>query len=483
MPRGLAGQAGAAAGLAGASEADTLGVVSLASATTNGTSTSLATSLLMGLPGMTPEIADAILDFIDEDEEPRPYGAEYADYYSQLQPPYKPPNGPLQSIEQLLLVRGVTPAMLFGYDENRNGFLDAEEQAKMNAGIEPGQLPGAVSSAALDPDATPPPPLGWAQYLTLHSQEKNVARDGTPRININAEDLEQLYEDLVAVLGNEDWASFIVAYRIAGQSGNGGVSPLVTLATMAAADSQNDGVMEAQLNSLAGAGNQQQSATSEPPQVWSAAALQQFDLSRGGEVQFTQVLDLIDARVTVQPQGNGGQGEAITYASPFTSLPLDLANSTPILMDYLTTVDAPSIPGRINIMECPQEILRGLPGLSDEVVDEILQARIDGSDSETRQFETWLAIEGYLTMDQLRALVPLITCGGDVYKAQIIGYTESGSAFARIETIISGAGELPEILFFRRLDHLGRGFEIPVLGQRFDAVTPGNVSLSSAAAW
>ena len=43
--------------------------------------------LLMGLPGMTEDVADAILDWLDEDEEPREYGVE-SDYYMGLDPPY-----------------------------------------------------------------------------------------------------------------------------------------------------------------------------------------------------------------------------------------------------------------------------------------------------------------------------------------------------------------------------------------------------------
>ncbi len=144
-------------------------------------------------------------------------------------------------------------------------------------------------------------------------------------------------------------------------------------------------------------------------------------------------------------------------------------------MDQLTTVDAPAIPGRINIMECPQEILRGIPGLQDEVVEQILAARVDGSESDSRNFETWLTVEGYLTMDEMRALMPLVTCGGDVFKAQIVGYLEGDASSSRIETIVNAAQDPPRIQFYRRLDHLGRGFDIPTLGQRFDAGTPGGL--------
>ncbi len=159
----------------------------------------IAVSLLLALPGMTEDVADAILDWLDEDEDTRPYGAE-SDYYSTLATPYSASNGPLRSVEELLLVRGVTPSLLFGADVNRNGVLDADEQQRFGIGID---TPGA---------------LGWAAYLTVHGAEANKRRNGDPRVNVNQDDLELLYDELVEALGDETYASFIVAYRIAGQS-------------------------------------------------------------------------------------------------------------------------------------------------------------------------------------------------------------------------------------------------------------------------
>jgi hypothetical protein len=142
-------------------------------------------------------------------------------------------------------------------------------------------------------------------------------------------------------------------------------------------------------------------------------------------------------------------------------------------MDKLTTVDSPTIPGRINIMECPRQILLGVPGLTAEVVDQIIQARNDGSQTENRRFETWIAVEGFVTLDQMRGLEPLLTCGGDVYKAQVIGYFEGSGDFSRSEAIVSGATTPPRIMFYRQLDHLGRGFDVTSLGIRPDAATQG----------
>ena len=74
---------------------------------------------LMSLPGMTESVADSILDWIDADNSPRPFGGE-ADYYEGLGTPYAPRNGAPQCLEELLLVRGVTRGLLFGADANFN---------------------------------------------------------------------------------------------------------------------------------------------------------------------------------------------------------------------------------------------------------------------------------------------------------------------------------------------------------------------------
>lgn len=55
---------------------------------------------------------DAILDWIDIDENPRPNGAE-SDYYESLETPYACKNGPMDSIHELLLIVGITPELFF----------------------------------------------------------------------------------------------------------------------------------------------------------------------------------------------------------------------------------------------------------------------------------------------------------------------------------------------------------------------------------
>ncbi|TWU43183.1 General secretion pathway protein K [Novipirellula aureliae] len=370
----------------------------------------IAVSLLMSLPGMSLEIADAILDWLDEDDEPRMYGAELESYTS-LPTPYSPTNGPLLSVEELLLVRGITPALLFGADANRNGVLDADEQAHYGVGIE---TPGV---------------LGWAAFLTVSGAEGNKTRDGLARVNVNQDDMELLYEELLEAIGDETYASYIVAYRIGGTAPNA-------------------------------------EASGEAPEgadggVWSIEMMDQVDLTGEASNPINQVLDLVGSTVTL---GNGDN--ARTYASPFLEDPVSMALYLPVLMDVIATQDSETIPGRINLNECPAELLYGIPFLDEETIQAIIELRSTESDDPNRNFATWPLVEGIVTIEQMRSLTPLLTGGGDVYRAQIIGFFEDSGISSRSEVIIDATTVNPKVISWQNLSHLGRGFEQSVLGSR-----------------
>lgn len=65
----------------------------------------------MGLP---MDLADTIIDWVDPDDSRFPYGAESSGYYQTLFPPYKAKNAPADSIDELLLVKGITPEIYYG---------------------------------------------------------------------------------------------------------------------------------------------------------------------------------------------------------------------------------------------------------------------------------------------------------------------------------------------------------------------------------
>jgi hypothetical protein len=62
---------------------------------------------IMGVDAsLTPSIGDAILDWVDKDDDAHLSGAE-SDYYSSLNPPYLSKNGPMDDISELLLIKGI----------------------------------------------------------------------------------------------------------------------------------------------------------------------------------------------------------------------------------------------------------------------------------------------------------------------------------------------------------------------------------------
>lgn len=78
--------------------------------------------------GIAPEdadiIADSIVDWRDKDDEKRINGAE-SEHYSGLARPYVAKNAPFDALEELLLVRGVTPDLFYGgTGEHPVGFKD-----------------------------------------------------------------------------------------------------------------------------------------------------------------------------------------------------------------------------------------------------------------------------------------------------------------------------------------------------------------------
>jgi hypothetical protein len=370
--------------------------------------------LLMALPGMTEPVADAILDWLDEDSQQRQLGAEQ-DYYSALTPPYMPRNGPLGSVEELLLVRDVTPALLFGADLNRNGLIEANEQPYT-------VIEGVDNSAGLLN-------RGWAAYLTLDGAERNTRPDGTPKIDINMDDLRELHNQAAAILDAE-MANFIIAYRQGGRY-----------------EGESTG------------------------QRISAGSLN-LDYEQPGRVSLQTLLDLVGVITQVVQEGQPGQppGEPPTVESPFTDDASAMRDYLPKLFDNFAVNSEKSIPGRININQAPRVLLLGIPGLEVNAVDQIIATRQPQSTGERpdQQYETWPLTDGIVDLDEMKRLMPLITAGGDVYRAQIVGYFDEEGPAYRIEAVVDATHMPPVVRRRRDLVEQGPGFSLDVLGTTLD---------------
>lgn len=150
---------------------------------------------LAKLPQLRPELAAAIADWRDEDNNPTDGGAE-AEFYSTLQPPRLPHNGRIQTAREMLGISGVSPEYLLGEDANQNGILDPEEDDGGET-YPPDNRDGRLNA-------------GWAGLISFESWGANQDAAGQDRINIQtASEME-----LTALNGiTPDLARAIVEFR------------------------------------------------------------------------------------------------------------------------------------------------------------------------------------------------------------------------------------------------------------------------------
>jgi DNA uptake protein ComE-like DNA-binding protein len=130
-------------------------------------------AMLAALPNMTNgayDVAAAIIDWRDSDENITAGGAE-SETYQLRNPPYTSKNAPFESIEELRLVNGVTLNLLYGGDANLNGIQDPGEDNGMLA-LPLGVNTGGMLSGILD-------------YVTVWSRQSSTRSDGTARVNVN----------------------------------------------------------------------------------------------------------------------------------------------------------------------------------------------------------------------------------------------------------------------------------------------------------
>ncbi|TXT35434.1 MAG: type II secretory pathway component PulK-like protein [Planctomycetota bacterium] len=430
---------------------------SSSSDTSSTTSTADPASRLLLIPGMTNDLADAILDFIDEDETSRTYGCESA-YYSSLQPAYAAKNSPLESIDELLLVRGVTAQLLYGEDFNRNGMLD------------PNENDGDASWPTDDADGVLQ--LGWSAYLTVFGREKNTRWDGSTRININNNNLAELYDQLEQEF-DATVAQFVVAYRVTSQA--------QSTATNAAGSGGAIGGQSTGGGQPSGGGNAttanlnqqysqlQQAATALGSAIGGGSGTVTrggIDLSKGSGKQLVSIYELVGA--TAQATVNGS---AQTLQSPWAADGNSMTSYLPSVLDTLTLNSDQFTDGRISINQARYETLLTVPGMTESVAEMILTKR-QGSDggplvdtSGARATAGWLVIESLVDLPTMQQLDKYVTARGGIYRVNSVGYFDEAGPFTRLEAVIdtTQSKKPPVVLFLKDLTDLGRGYPQQVL--------------------
>src|SRR5205823_6857830 len=95
--------------------------------------TASANQLLL-LPGMTDDTAGAIIDWRDEDSNISNNGGAESEYYMSLPRPYQCKNAPFETVEELLLVKGFTPELLYGQSGRYNPLALTVNTNRMSLG-------------------------------------------------------------------------------------------------------------------------------------------------------------------------------------------------------------------------------------------------------------------------------------------------------------------------------------------------------------
>lgn len=396
-------------------------------------------NMLLQLPNMTPDLANSILDWLDpRTSTPREGGAK-DDEYQGRSPPYRCKNGPLDSLEEMLLIKGVTPFLLYGNDRNRNGVLDPDEDA---------------GSGGVD--------LGWQAYLTVHSTERNVSSYGTARDNLNNKDLLALSGFLnEAFPDNPEIPTFILALRMYGG---------YTLPSSAV--TSDDPVAKAAAELL-------QRSMATPDDVTTIQGVISLRIlgGRPGNYTIPTLWDVVGGAVRVNVPSGGRNSSQKIMVSPF----LDVEKSQtllPILFDLFTTQATTDLIPRINVATAPRVVLNALamatadpnkPVLTTEQIDAIVAAQPQFTGPVTPDIMytslAGLLADGTIDLLTLKTLDALITTKSEVYRFQVVAYYDGPGPMARAEAVVDTNSGRPRIVYWRELTELGPGFPLGPNGQ------------------
>jgi DNA uptake protein ComE-like DNA-binding protein len=367
--------------------------------------TSLLTPLLTDLQiENAPELIAGILDWRDADQETRDGGAENT-YYNTLKPAYNAKNGPFDSVEELLLVRGITAAVLYGEDVNRNGILDRNEDDGPDSFPEYDNGDGVLN-------------FGIAPFLTVWAREMDVSKDNKQRIS--------LYNDAATI------TAMLNEY-----------------------DGPKEGEEQTAENAIPlSAGTSTFLGTVAGQQTLLAAMKSLADLLPDPEGAAPEAADPNDPNAVA-----AAAALAALAASPVT--PEELG----YIMDRLTLrkqeLAKEPIFGLININAAPLRVLRTIPGMTEEAAVALVAGRKEVA-PELLGNPAWPVIAETIDRATYKRIAPYITTKAYQFHVEIVGYADHLKLAQRLEWIIEMVGPLAQVKYHRDLTRLGVGWPLDI---------------------
>lgn len=380
---------------------------------------------LTALPGVTPNMADALLDWLDADDTPRAFGVESAWYTENAAE--LPANRPLRNLFELTHVRGFDAGIVFGEDTNGNRWLDWNE--------DDGRL------QAPDDNADQLLNRGLSGLVTVHAFESNVRRTGGEKIFVNDQDLGRLYTRLEEVFGGEA-ATFVVAYRLDG--------PLVAAKRLAPGELKRslDETFEARLESQLDDGNDTAATLTKIGQTSSSKG--RFGSGRSPVHRIRSLIDLVDVTVVTVIEG-----EEKMLDSPWQLASADPHQLLRDLEDQMTVDEGPRSFGRIDLRQAEADVLLTIPGFDVDMAMTVVNARKIASIPSVY----WLVQQGVCDLELLRKLGPYVTTQAAIYSGYSIGHDWVSQSSAIMQFTLSHEGDV-----VRLLERTEIGF-VPQVGQ------------------
>lgn len=375
-------------------------------------------------------IVDAILDWRDTDQLPRGEdGGTEGPYYLTLPRPYRVKNGPFDTVEELLLVKGVTGQILYGEDFDRNGLQTPNEDDGDKS------FPMDNEDGILN--------RGLYPYLTVHSLENNVSNENRARVYLLGDEATVRKELGLVFPDEQDIVDFIVsATRLRG-GGRGGNNPgsrgrrAGSSAGRRGRGTSGDDVADSE-------------GTDEPDDGTEAAGTDgsgttetNDDRGREGPMRTPASL-LLDRAISVKARKN----------------PLTLEHLA-VLLDRTTTVDPKqrALAGLINVNTAPRLVLSCIEGLAEGQIESILEARARLS-PEAKETTAWLLTEEVVDLETFERIAAQITARGQQFTIEALGYADHIGMVTRLEVVVDMVGPIAQTIYYRDLSYLGGHYPI-----------------------
>jgi hypothetical protein len=393
-----------------------------------------------------------------------PTGAP-SSYYQALALPYYAKNGPLNSLDELLLVEGVTPQFLYGNDQNMNGLPDDYSSS-------------GSSSQLFD--------RGWQDYLTVNGREFNVSSQGTLRIDVNADsdgsggNLSGVYTALQNSTIDQSLVTYIMGAKLYGTQPGGVAVMTMTTSTSTVNVMSKDG-KETQMTVTKATATQAPTGTISQLESAINAKLQGTTPPKGQAI--ASLMSLANTQISFQV-GTGNSAKTYVVQSPLTTATMN--QYLPNLLDQATTSSQAELIPRVNLSTASQQVitamLLGMPNFTQSDVEGVIAAQNSLVAGDPANLSgAWLITTGGLSASKFQTLSKYATGTSMLYRVQAVGYyagskstssnntsSTSNWPMARVEALIDTNMGYTRIIYIRDLTSLDspRGFTFPLQNQQ-----------------